>query len=73
MATDLILTVAEQAGAERRRVLTRRIRWFVAATITYNVFEAVIAITAGTIASSAALVGFGLDSIIEVTSAAAVA
>ncbi|MCX5340171.1 cation transporter [Streptomyces atratus] len=57
----------------RRDVLIRRIRWFVAATITYNVIEAVVAITAGTIASSTALIGFGLDSVIEVSSAAAVA
>jgi divalent metal cation (Fe/Co/Zn/Cd) transporter len=45
----------------------------VAATITYNAVEAVVAITAGTIASSTALVGFGLGSVIEVCSAAAVA
>lgn len=45
----------------------------VAATITYNVIEAVVAITAGTEASSTALIGFGLDSVIEVSSAAAVA
>ncbi|WP_405109173.1 cation transporter [Micromonospora sp. NBC_01405] len=57
----------------RRAVLARRVRWFVAATITYNVIEAVVAITAGRIASSTALIGFGLDSIIEVASAAAVA
>ncbi|MEE6274117.1 cation transporter [Georgenia sp. MJ206] len=57
----------------RRAVLARRIRWIVAATITYNVVEAVVAITAGRIASSAALVGFGLDSLVEVLSAAAVA
>ncbi|MET7394220.1 cation transporter [Dactylosporangium sp. NPDC005572] len=57
----------------RRAVLARRIRLFVAATITYNVVEAVIAITAGTAASSTALIGFGLDSVIEVASAAAVA
>jgi len=54
-------------------VLTRRVRLLVAATITYNVVEAVIAITAGTIASSTALIGFGLDSVIEVASATAVA
>jgi divalent metal cation (Fe/Co/Zn/Cd) transporter len=60
-------------SAARRSVLTRRVRWFVAATITYNVIEAVVAITAGTIASSTALIGFGLDSVIEVSSAAAVA
>jgi divalent metal cation (Fe/Co/Zn/Cd) transporter len=57
----------------RRIVLRRRIRWLVAATITYNVIEAVVAIIAGTIADSTALIGFGLDSLIEVSSAAAVA
>lgn len=59
--------------AARRLVLQRRIRWIVAATITYNVIEAIIAIAAGTVASSAALIAFGLDSIVEVLSAAAVA
>jgi divalent metal cation (Fe/Co/Zn/Cd) transporter len=57
----------------RRAVLTRRVRLLVAATITYNVVEAVVAISAGTVASSSALVAFGLDSTIEVASAAAVA
>nr|WP_024127062.1 cation transporter [Streptomyces sp. F8]AHE39783.1 Cation efflux protein [Streptomyces sp. F8] len=57
----------------RRDTLAKRIRLLVAATITYNVIEAIVAITAGTIASSTALVGFGLDSVIEVSSAAAVA
>ncbi|MER6133864.1 cation transporter [Streptomyces sp. NPDC001815] len=57
----------------RRDELTRRIRLLVAVTIAYNVVEAIVAITAGTIASSTALVGFGLDSVIEVSSAAAVA
>jgi divalent metal cation (Fe/Co/Zn/Cd) transporter len=57
----------------RRVVLRRRIRLLVAATITYNVIEAVVAITAGAVASSTALIGFGLDSVVEVASAAAVA
>ncbi|MEV5303146.1 cation transporter [Amycolatopsis methanolica] len=57
----------------RRAVLSRRVRLLVAATITYNVVEAVVAISAGTVASSTALIGFGLDSVIEVASAAAVA
>ena len=57
----------------RRAVLSRRIRWFVAATISYNVIEAVVAMVAGAQASSSALIGFGLDSVIEVASAAAVA
>jgi len=58
---------------ERRRVLERRIRWVVAATIFYNLIEAVVAISAGMVASSGALIAFGLDSTIEVLSAAAVA
>lgn len=57
----------------RREMLVRRVRLLVAATIAYNVVEAVVAITAGTLASSSALVGFGLDSVVEVSSAVAVA
>ena len=60
-------------NAERRSVLHRRVRLIVGFTITYNVIEAVVAIWAGTLASSAALIGFGLDSIVEVLSALAVA
>jgi divalent metal cation (Fe/Co/Zn/Cd) transporter len=72
--TDGCCAAAAGTGStDRRGVLTRRVRVLVAATITYNVAEAVVALTAGTIASSAALIGFGLDSIIEVASAAAVA
>ncbi|GAB4587974.1 cation transporter [Nocardia sp. IFM 10818] len=57
----------------RRAVLARRIRLLVAATIAYNVVEAMIALAEGTRVSSTALIGFGLDSVIEVSSAAAVA
>jgi hypothetical protein len=42
-------------------------------TITYNVTEAAIALTEGARVSSTALIGFGPDSVIEVSSAAAVA
>ena len=56
-----------------RSRLERRVRLLVAATISYNVVEAVVALIAGHRASSVALVGFGLDSVIEVSSAAAVA
>ncbi|GJF30247.1 hypothetical protein KNE206_29470 [Kitasatospora sp. NE20-6] len=48
----------------RRDALAKRIRLLVAATITYNVIEAIVAITVGTVASSTALIGFGLDSIL---------
>ena len=70
--TSLSLT-PRPLSADRRAILVRRIRWIVGATITYNVIEAIVAIAAGTVASSAALIGFGLDSIVEVLSAAAVA
>jgi divalent metal cation (Fe/Co/Zn/Cd) transporter len=58
---------------DRKALLARRIRWLIAATITYNVIEAIIALTEGARVSSTALIGFGLDSVIEVSSAAAVA
>lgn len=64
-------SVAPSPG--RLRVLQRRIRWIVTATIAYNIVEASVALAAGAAASSAALVAFGLDSTIEVLSAAAVA
>ena len=56
-----------------RATLQRRIRLLVAATITYNVIEAAVALAEGTRASSSALIGFGLDSVVEISSAAAVA
>ncbi|HWK76592.1 MULTISPECIES: cation transporter [unclassified Microbacterium] len=57
----------------RRRILHRRVRFIVFFTISWNIIEAVIALAAGALASSAALIGFGLDSTIEVASAAAIA
>jgi divalent metal cation (Fe/Co/Zn/Cd) transporter len=69
MSVNLSLSL----GPERTAALSRRIRFLVLATITYNVVEAVVALVAGTTASSAALIGFGLDSAVEVTSALAVA
>ena len=57
----------------RRATLQRRIRLLVGATITYNVIEAVVALAEGTHVSSSALIGFGLDSVVEISSAAAVA
>jgi divalent metal cation (Fe/Co/Zn/Cd) transporter len=70
MASDLRVKMPAVA---RRAVLVRRVRLLVAATITYNMIEAIVAIGAGTVASSSALVAFGLDSMIEVASASAIA
>jgi divalent metal cation (Fe/Co/Zn/Cd) transporter len=60
-------------SAPRQEALARRVRWLVTATISYNVIEAIVALAAGAVASSTALLGFGLDSLIEVCSAAALA
>jgi divalent metal cation (Fe/Co/Zn/Cd) transporter len=65
--------VTAAVSRDRQAVLRRRIRLLVVATITYNVVEAVVALAAGTIASSIALIGFGLDSVVEVASATAIA
>jgi divalent metal cation (Fe/Co/Zn/Cd) transporter len=73
MSLPLIPIPPAGPGPDRRAALTRRIRLLVTATIGYNVIEAIVAISAGTAAGSTALIGFGLDSIIEVSSAAAVA
>lgn len=70
--TDADRGEVSSISIERRAVLNRRVRLLVGATIAYNVIEAVVALSAGTIASSAALIGFGLDSVIEVASATAV-
>ena len=51
-----------------RSALIRRARLLAGASVAYNVIEAVIAIAAGLVAGSVALVGFGLDSTIEVSS-----
>lgn len=43
--------------------------WLVAATMAYNVVEAVVALWSGLEADSIALLGFGLDSVIETAAA----
>jgi divalent metal cation (Fe/Co/Zn/Cd) transporter len=57
----------------RTTVLRRRVRLVVAATIAYNLVEAAVALTAGAVASSSALLAFGGDSVVEVMSAAVIA
>jgi len=71
--SDEVIAGPPPVSTDRRRILNRRVRLLVAATISYNVVEATVAITAGTIAGSTALIGFGLDSVVEVGSAATVA
>jgi hypothetical protein len=57
------LTVARQAVAHRGR----RLEYF---TIVWNGLEGLIAVAAGIVAGSISLVGFGMDSFIEVISGA---
>jgi divalent metal cation (Fe/Co/Zn/Cd) transporter len=57
-------TVTNRAAAVRRG---RRLEYF---TIAWNSLEGVIALIVGWMAGSIALVGFGVDSVIEVTSGA---
>jgi divalent metal cation (Fe/Co/Zn/Cd) transporter len=52
--------------------LERRALWFEYLTITWNVIEAVVAIGAGIVAGSIALIGFGFDSSIEAFAASVV-
>ncbi len=59
--------VHELAPAERSR-LSRRAQVFAGLSVAYNGVEAVVALAAGAAASSSALIGFGLDSVVEVSS-----
>jgi hypothetical protein len=56
-------------SAARRARLGRRALWLAYTTVGYNLIEAAVALIAGVAASSAALIGFGGDSLIEVSSA----
>ena len=59
---------ARDLSAQDRTRLGRRAQLLAGVSVGYNIFEAVIAITAGLVAGSVALVGFGLDSVVEVSS-----
>jgi len=64
---DHAALAAAVSPADRTR-LGRRARLIAATSVTYNLVEAAIALTAGVVAGSVALVGFGLDSVVEVSS-----
>jgi hypothetical protein len=56
---------------EERAALVRRGLVLNALTMAYNVLEAIVSLIAGFVAGSVALVGFGADSLIEVSSSVA--
>ena len=58
-------------GEADRVAVVRAGRWLQYATMAWNAAECVVALTAGFVAASIALVGFGFDSAIEVTSSVA--
>jgi divalent metal cation (Fe/Co/Zn/Cd) transporter len=60
---------ANTSAALDRAALIARGRRLEYLTIAWNSFEAVVALISGLLAGSIALVGFGLDSVIETTSA----
>jgi divalent metal cation (Fe/Co/Zn/Cd) transporter len=69
MGFDNVAAGPSNAGAERERHLRRgrRLEYF---TLGWNILEAIVGIGAGWLAGSIALVGFGVDSLIECTSGA---
>lgn len=54
-----------------REALVRRGLWLNYVTLAYNCLEAVVSLVAGIVAGSVSLVGFGIDSVIEVTASGA--
>ena len=59
---------AAAVSPDDRARLGRRAQLLAATSVSYNLVEAVIALTAGLVAGSVALLGFGLDSVVEVSS-----
>lgn len=66
--TSTAAVVGRVLTATEREALGRRARLLAAASVLYNVGEAIVAIAAGAASGSVALVGFGLDSAVEVSS-----
>jgi divalent metal cation (Fe/Co/Zn/Cd) transporter len=60
--------IGERAAATERSRLGRRAQLLAGASVAYNVVEAGVAVAAGVAAGSVALIGFGLDSLVEVSS-----
>jgi divalent metal cation (Fe/Co/Zn/Cd) transporter len=63
--------MATLLGQVERETAVRRGQWLSWLTLGYNSLEGIIALTAGVAAGSIALVGFGFDSLIEVSASVA--
>lgn len=64
-----VIHSAMTPDAAGRESLVRRGMWLNVATMSYNIIEALVSLLAGVMAGSVALVGFGADSLIEVSAA----
>lgn len=64
------MTASATRSDTRRERLVRRALWLAVFTVVWNLAEGAIAIAAASLAGSKALIGFGVDSFVESTSAA---
>jgi len=67
---DPVVNVTAGVTPSRREQLLRRALWLAMFTVAWNLAEGAIALTAAALAGSKALIGFGVDSFVESTSAA---
>jgi divalent metal cation (Fe/Co/Zn/Cd) transporter len=65
MAPATVATAAPRIGDDERRRLAARVRLLSWVSLGYMTMEGTIGVLAGVLAGSVALVGFGLDSVIE--------
>jgi divalent metal cation (Fe/Co/Zn/Cd) transporter len=71
MDAKLLAAATPAATMNARKELVRRGLVLNYATLAYNVLEAVVSLVAGLMSGSVALVGFGFDSVIEVSASGA--
>ncbi len=62
------MTLFPAVAIDDRRRLGRRAQLLAATSVGYNLVEGIVAVIAGVIAGSVALIGFGLDSAVEMSS-----
>ena len=61
-------TATPSLSVAQRRRLGRRAQLLAGVSVTYNLIEAMVAVAAGAVAGSIALISFGLDSLVEMSS-----
>lgn len=66
--TAMTQSIGKAGQLERRKSLKQGI-WLEGFTIAWNILEGVIAVSAGVVSNSVALISFGIDSFVETTSA----